>query len=165
MEDIKFYTSDIKKTYKKKLINASLLTSLFLVSLILLITLSIIFVNRNNKVIVEVVSSILGVILITAFNFTFLAILFPLIKIYKHIVLIGKQTPVLVTNICVTLVGENALTLSTGVKCFEVRTEDDNKTYKVYYLAEFLNKENLPILTKINLEVASSYIVGYQYEK
>jgi len=165
MEDIKFYTPELKNSYKNKLTKISIITSLLLISLIALITLSLIFVDRNNAIYIQVFSSIVGVILITIFNYFFLAHLLPLIKIYKHILLIGKQTPVSVDGISITLVSENSLTLSTGIKYYEVRTVNEQDVCKVYYLANFLEQDMLPLKTKISLQIASSNVVGYKYEK
>jgi len=167
MEDkeIVFYNKELKDKYKKVLVKWSLITGAILLALILLLTLSLVFVNRNNVRFVEIFSSIVGVIIITIFNFVLLSQFFPAIKTYKHISLINKQTPIELEGVCITQKSENSLTLSSGIKCFEIRTVNKDKVYKVYYLADFLDDVNFPLLENITLKIISSYVVGYKYEK
>jgi len=165
MNEKMFYDSCLFERYKKRLISSSFVTFSILLALIILLVLSLVFVNRNNLLFIEIFSSISGVILITLFNYLLLTSFIPINKTYKHIKLINKQSFIVIKNVMIMEQKQTFITLSSGIKFHEVRIIDENENTKIYYLAGFLNIDSLPLLEKVNLMVCSSYIVGYKYEE
>jgi len=165
MEEVDFYSNEIKIKKKKALVLLALICFLLFLSIVTLLTLTIVFVNRSNSLYLEIISIVVGEILTFVMIYFIINKLIPLAKEYKHISFIIKEVPIVINNAKIIEIDDSLITLSSGIKCYQVRVCNSESENKSYYLAEFIGKNDFSKDDTITLKIVSSYIVGCTYEK
>ncbi len=138
-------------------------SSVVLAILLLFLSIGLFLVDRTNVNWMIPSLSVIGSLIAIYGLYLVLEKLIPINRLYRHVVLMNREKPILIGEVEIEEVSSSPITLSSGVRSYEVHVMKDDG-YKTYYMIEALMDKLPKEGEKVTVSVASSYIVEVSHE-
>lgn len=155
---MKLYTSELKDKYLKKIKLNTIIVSISSLIVILLTTLGLIFLNENNKLLLEILIITIDIILLFLIIYVSTECLFKAVIYYKHIkTMLSSNSEEINCNII--NISKKTITLGNLTKSYELDVSlKDNNKIKIY-LSDLFDITDFKLANNYTFKLTSNYIV------